>query len=88
VDALEVVAANIRRVRKERGLSQERLAELSDLHMTDVGRIERAERDPGVRTVAKLARGLGSNRPISSRAWPKRATRFGQGRTSSCSDGP
>ena len=36
-----------------------RLAELADLHMTDVGRIERAERDPGVRTVAKLAAGLG-----------------------------
>jgi len=31
----------------------------SPSHMTDVGRIERAERDPGVRTVAKLARGLG-----------------------------
>jgi len=27
--------------------------------MTDVGRIERAERDPGVRTLAKIARGLG-----------------------------
>jgi len=26
--------------------------------MTDVGRIERAERDPGVRTTAKLAKGL------------------------------
>jgi len=34
------------------------VAELADLHMTDVGRIERADRDPGVRTIAKLAAGL------------------------------
>jgi transcriptional regulator with XRE-family HTH domain len=58
VDALEVFASNMRRERKARGMSQERLAELAGLHMTDVGRIERAERDPGVRTVAKIAAGL------------------------------
>jgi len=28
-------------------------------HMTDVGRIERGERDPGVKTVVRLAKGLG-----------------------------
>ena len=44
--------------RQRRGLTQERVAELADLHMTDVGRIERADRDPGVRTIAKLAAGL------------------------------
>ncbi len=59
MDALQIVAGNIRRKREARGLSQERLAELSDLHMTDVGRVERGERDPGVRTLAKIARGLG-----------------------------
>lgn len=58
MDALEEFGRNLRRLRQERGLTQERLAELSDLHLTDVGRIERAERDPGVRTVAKLANGL------------------------------
>jgi transcriptional regulator with XRE-family HTH domain len=59
VDALDEFSRNLRRLRKERGLTQERLAELSGLHLTDVGRIERAERDPGVRTVARLATGLG-----------------------------
>jgi transcriptional regulator with XRE-family HTH domain len=59
VDALDRFATNLRAERERRGLTQERLAELADLHMTDVGRIERAERDPGVRTVAKLAAGLG-----------------------------
>jgi len=48
VDALEAFAANLRRVRETAGLTQERLAELADLHMTDVGRIERGERDPAV----------------------------------------
>jgi transcriptional regulator with XRE-family HTH domain len=59
VDALAIFAHNLRSAREERGLTQERLAELADLHMTDVGRIERGERDPGIRTAAKLARGLG-----------------------------
>jgi transcriptional regulator with XRE-family HTH domain len=59
VDALEAFARNLRFPRVERGLTQERLAELADLHMTDVGRIERGERDPGLRTAAKLATGLG-----------------------------
>lgn len=59
MDPLEEFSRNLRRLRNERGLTQERLAELSGLHLTDVGRIERAERDPGVRTVARLASGLG-----------------------------
>jgi len=59
VDALERFAKNMRDERQRRGLTQERLAELADLHLTDVGRIERAKRDPGIRTVAKIAAGLG-----------------------------
>lgn len=59
MDPLLTLAANVRQHRLDQGLTQERLAELSDLHMTDIGRIERAERDPGVRTLAKLASGLG-----------------------------
>ena len=59
MDALELFARNLRSARTDRGLTQERLAELSDLHMTDVARVERAERDPGIRTAAKLAKGLG-----------------------------
>ena len=63
MEPLEVFAANVRRLRKERGLTQERLAELSDLHMTDIARIETQGRDPGVKVVAKIACGL--NCPIS-----------------------
>jgi transcriptional regulator with XRE-family HTH domain len=59
MEPLEVFAANVRRLRQDRALTQERLAELSGLHMTDVARIETQGRDPGVKVVVKLARGLG-----------------------------
>ncbi len=54
-DPLTTFAANLRRIRTERGLSQERLAHAADLNMTHVAKIERTEREPGVRTISKLA---------------------------------
>jgi transcriptional regulator with XRE-family HTH domain len=58
MEPLDVFAANVRRLRQERGLTQERLAELSNLHMTDIARIETQGRDPGVKVIAKIAYGL------------------------------
>jgi transcriptional regulator with XRE-family HTH domain len=58
VEPLDAFAANVRRIRHERGLTQERLAELADLHLTDIARIETRRRDPGVKVVAKIAHGL------------------------------
>lgn len=57
-DPLSTFAANLRRLRRERGLSQERLGEAADVHMTHVSKIERGRCEPGVRTVCKLARAL------------------------------
>jgi transcriptional regulator with XRE-family HTH domain len=59
MEPLDALAANVRRLRKERGLTQERLAELADLHMTDIARIETQGRDPGVKVLTKIAHGLG-----------------------------
>ena len=59
MDPLEAFAANVKRLRKERGLTQERLAEQADLHLTDIARIETLRRDPGIKVVAKIAQGLG-----------------------------
>lgn len=56
---MHLFAANLRRLRRERRLTQEELAERSGLDLASVGRIERAIRDPGVRTVVRLAHGLG-----------------------------
>jgi transcriptional regulator with XRE-family HTH domain len=58
-DSLNIFAANLRRIRQERGFSQERLAHEAGLNTTHVAKIERTEREPGVRTVAKLADALG-----------------------------
>ncbi len=61
MDPLDTFAGNLRRLRDERGLTQERLALEAGLELTDVGRIERREREPGLRVMTKLARGLGVN---------------------------
>lgn len=54
-DQLDIFAANMRRIRLDRGVSQEHLAHAAELNMTHVAKIERSEREPGVRTVSKLA---------------------------------
>jgi len=57
-DPLRRLGANVRSIRHERDLTQEQLAHVCGLSLSDVGRIERAERDPGVRVLVRLARGL------------------------------
>jgi transcriptional regulator with XRE-family HTH domain len=55
----ERFAANLRRQRRAKGLSQEQLAEKTGLHPSEVSRLERAVREPRLGTIVRLARGLG-----------------------------
>ena len=55
----ERFAANLRRQRLAKGLSQEQLAEKTGVHPSEVSRLERAARDPRLSTIVKVARGLG-----------------------------
>ena len=55
----KIVGANIKRLRKERGLSQEALAGEAGLAMRHLGRIERGEGNPTVAVLSKLAEVLG-----------------------------
>ena len=53
------LAENIKLLRKEKGLSQERLAELAELHRTYVSSVERAERNISINNIEKIANALG-----------------------------
>tara|TARA_R110002049_G_scaffold32139_8_gene107555 strand:- start:1236 stop:1451 length:216 start_codon:yes stop_codon:yes gene_type:complete len=53
-----VLSANLRRYRKDRGLSQEGLAHEAGLHRTYVSGIERGVRNPSVESLEKIARQL------------------------------
>lgn len=57
--AQRLFAANMKRLRKERGLTQEKLAELADLHINYVSSCERGERNISIRNIAKMALALG-----------------------------
>lgn len=58
------VGRNIRRLRRERGLSQEDLAAEIGVHRTYMGGVERGERNLTLRSLERLAGRLGVS-PIS-----------------------
>ena len=57
-DINKEVGFNIRRIREERGLSQEKLAAIADLHRAYVGQIERGEKNIGLKNLEKIAKAL------------------------------
>lgn len=56
---LKVCAENIKRLRKERGWSQELLAAQAGLHRTYISGIERAERNISLANLERIADALG-----------------------------
>jgi transcriptional regulator with XRE-family HTH domain len=54
-----LVANNVRRLRKARGLSQEQLAFETGLHRTYISGVERAVRNPTIVIIGKIATALG-----------------------------
>ena len=58
-DIRSAFGQRIRELRRRKRLSQEQLAARADLHWTYVSGIERGVRDPGLRTMARLATALG-----------------------------
>ena len=58
-----VLGANVRRLRRERGLSQEQLAFEAEIDRTYVSQIERAVINPSLLVLHKVAKALGSTVP-------------------------
>jgi transcriptional regulator with XRE-family HTH domain len=57
-DVRKIVGRNVRRLREEAGLSQEKLALEADLDRTYVSGVERGVRNPTVTVVARIAKAL------------------------------
>lgn len=55
---LTTFGQNVARLRDLRGISQDKLAEKADLDRTYISGIERGVRNPGVKTVVRLAKAL------------------------------
>ena len=58
-DIKKVFGKNVRKYREKKKLTQERLAELCDLHRTYIGGIERGERNVSLENIQKIAEALG-----------------------------
>jgi transcriptional regulator with XRE-family HTH domain len=57
-DAARIFGERVRQNRQRLGISQETLAQLSDLHWTFVGQVERGTRNLSLHNIIKLAGGL------------------------------
>jgi len=55
---LKSFGTRVRDLRTSKRISQERLAELADLHRTYIGSIERGERNLSLCNIVKIARAL------------------------------
>lgn len=62
-DISKYIGKRIRNFRVQQGLSQEKLAELSNLHYTYIGQVERGEKNATLESIEKIAFAL--NIPLS-----------------------
>ncbi|KAB2967365.1 helix-turn-helix transcriptional regulator [Zoogloea sp.] len=58
MNILNVIGNNVREFRKKLGLSQEELADLSGVHRTYIGAVERGEKNISALSIAKIAKAL------------------------------
>lgn len=59
MDVQELVGWNLRRLRVERGISQDELALIANVERAYVGYLERGQRNPTVAILSRLAEAMG-----------------------------
>ena len=57
-DTKRLIGERIRRLRKEKGLSQEEVGAKADFHYTYIGGVERGEKNPSIEALQKIAEAL------------------------------
>lgn len=57
-DISKQFATKVQELREAKKLSRTQLSELADLDMSYIGKIERSEKSPNLKTIIKLAEGL------------------------------
>ena len=58
MDICEKFGVNVHKFRTEKGISQEKLAELSELHRTYISAVERGARSISLKNIEKIATAL------------------------------
>lgn len=61
VGLIQALSRNIKKIRKEKGISQEELAHLASLHRTYIGAIERGEKNITLSTLESVASALNTD---------------------------
>lgn len=67
-EAARIVGEHIRDIRHRFALSQEDVANLSEMHVTNYGKIERGMANPSLTTIVRIATALDTDPVISSAA--------------------
>jgi transcriptional regulator with XRE-family HTH domain len=62
-DWRQIVGANIGRLRRAKGLTQEDLAFRAEIDLTYMGGIERGQRNPSLLVMVRIARALSADLP-------------------------
>ena len=88
MDMRKLVGANVSRIRAQKGLTQEQLADLSGFSQQYISGLERGLRNPTVVTVYELAKALRGRAPKSSYGSRRPATNARQGFGAASSDFP
>lgn len=59
MDVRKLIGENLARIRKEKGLTQERLEELSGFSQQYLSGLERGKRNPSILSIYEIAQALG-----------------------------